>query len=179
MEIALTKTDTLGVAPHCGTAQILRNRIAADPDRGSDPMAALAAEILETKELLGPDASALPRLAWNSPGGRGGSMSSLDDCPQTAPQPSQERLACLGSGGCFASESAAGFDRNASLLCVGTRIRTAKLNDLDPVAWLTDVLERIVSGQTKQDELHALLPWKWKTNISSQAISSAWTSNPT
>jgi hypothetical protein len=33
----------------------------------------------------------------------------------------QERLACLGIGGCFASESPAGFNRNARLLCVGTR----------------------------------------------------------
>jgi transposase len=27
---------------------------------------------------------------------------------------------------------------------------------------LTDVLERIVSGQTKQNELPTLLPWNWK-----------------
>jgi len=48
-------------------------------------------------------------------------MPSLDDCPQTARQPLQERLLCLGIGGCFASESPAGFNRNARLLCVGTR----------------------------------------------------------
>ena len=30
-----------------------------------------------------------------------------------------------------------------------TLIQTAKLNGVDPLAWLTDVLERIVSGQTK------------------------------
>jgi hypothetical protein len=40
-------------------------------------------------------------------------------------------------------------------------IQTAKLNDIDPLAWLTDVLERIVSGRTKQNELHTLLPWNW------------------
>src|SRR6202012_1433331 len=28
---------------------------------------------------------------------------------------------CLGIGGCFASESPAGFNRNTRLLCVGTR----------------------------------------------------------
>jgi hypothetical protein len=27
------------------------------------------------------------------------------------------------------------------------------LNDVDPLAWLTDVLERIVSGRTKQNLL--------------------------
>jgi transposase len=53
---------------------------------------------------------------------------------------------------------------------VATLIQTAKLNKLDPLAWLTDVLERIVSGQTKRNELHTPLPWNWKpapTNISS------------
>ena len=44
---------------------------------------------------------------------------------------------------------------------VATLIQTAKLNLLDPLAWLTDVLERIVSGQTKRNELHTLLPWNW------------------
>jgi transposase len=28
--------------------------------------------------------------------------------------------------------------------------------------YLTDVLQRIVSGQTKSHELHALLPWNWR-----------------
>jgi hypothetical protein len=40
-------------------------------------------------------------------------------------------------------------------------IHTAKLNGVDPMAWLTDVLEPIVSGRTKAHELHALLPWTW------------------
>jgi transposase len=40
-------------------------------------------------------------------------------------------------------------------------IQTAKLNGVDPMAWLTDVLERIVSGQTKAHEMHTLLPWNW------------------
>ncbi len=29
------------------------------------------------------------------------------------------------------------------------------------MAWLTDVLERIVSGRTKAHEMHTLLPWTW------------------
>ena len=44
---------------------------------------------------------------------------------------------------------------------IATLIQTAKLNDVDPLAWLTDVLERIVSGRTKRHELHTLLPWNW------------------
>jgi hypothetical protein len=42
-----------------------------------------------------------------------------------------------------------------------TLIQTAKLNGVDPMAWLTDALERIVSGRTKASELHTLLPWAW------------------
>jgi transposase len=36
---------------------------------------------------------------------------------------------------------------------IATLIQSAKLNDVDPSAWLTDVLERIVSGRTKRHEL--------------------------
>jgi transposase len=43
-----------------------------------------------------------------------------------------------------------------------TLIQTAKLNGVDPMAWLTDVLERIVRGQTKSHELDSLLPWNWQ-----------------
>jgi transposase len=56
---------------------------------------------------------------------------------------------------------------------VATLIQTAKLNNLDPLAWLTDVLERIVSGRTKQNELHALLPWNWKVERQAPDLSSA------
>jgi transposase len=42
-----------------------------------------------------------------------------------------------------------------------TLIQTAKLNGIDPAAWLTDVLERVVSGRVKAPELHTLLPWTW------------------
>jgi transposase len=41
-------------------------------------------------------------------------------------------------------------------------LNTAKLNGLDPEAWLTDVLERMVSGRTTNDRLHELLAWNWK-----------------
>jgi hypothetical protein len=39
---------------------------------------------------------------------------------------------------------------------------SAKLNCIDPQEYLTDVLERIVSGRTKINQLHELLPWHWK-----------------
>ena len=47
-----------------------------------------------------------------------------------------------------------------------TLIQTAKLNGVEPMAWLTDVLARIVSGQTMAHQLHSLLPWCWQAQNS-------------
>lgn len=43
-----------------------------------------------------------------------------------------------------------------------TLIGTAKLNGVEPLAWLTDVLKRLVSGSTKSHQLEQLLPWNWR-----------------
>ena len=43
-----------------------------------------------------------------------------------------------------------------------TLIGTAKLNGVEPLAYLTDVLKRLVSGSTKSHELEQLLPWNWR-----------------
>ena len=45
---------------------------------------------------------------------------------------------------------------------VASLVATAKLNGVEPLAWLTDVLERMASGRTKANELERLLPWAWK-----------------
>jgi hypothetical protein len=41
-------------------------------------------------------------------------------------------------------------------------IQSCKLNGIEPLSYLTDVLQRIVSGQTKNHDLHTLLPWNWR-----------------
>jgi IS66 C-terminal element len=43
-----------------------------------------------------------------------------------------------------------------------TLIQTCKLSSVDPLAWLIDVLQRIIWGRTKSQKLHTLLPWKWR-----------------
>jgi hypothetical protein len=43
-----------------------------------------------------------------------------------------------------------------------TLITSTKLNGVEPLAWLTDVLERLVSCRTKQHEIDQLLPWNWR-----------------
>jgi transposase len=55
----------------------------------------------------------------------------------------------------------AGSDRGGERAAVMlTLIRTARLNDVDPQAWLADVLARI--NDHKITDLAALLPWNWR-----------------
>src|SRR3954453_16907701 len=53
---------------------------------------------------------------------------------------------------------------------VASLVPTAKLNGFEPLAWLTDVLERMVSGRTKAHELERLLPWTWKAARPAAAV---------
>jgi len=58
----------------------------------------------------------------------------------------------------------AGSDRGGQRAAVMfTLIHTAKLNDVDPQAWLADVLARIADH--KITDLAALLPWNWRHAI--------------
>ena len=55
----------------------------------------------------------------------------------------------------------AGSDRgDARAAVMYTLIGTAKLNGVDPQAWLADVLDRI--AEMPQTRLPELLPWHWK-----------------
>jgi transposase len=53
---------------------------------------------------------------------------------------------------------------------VASLVATAKLNGVEPLAWLTDVLERMVSGRTKTHELARLLPWAWQAERLAAAV---------
>ena len=65
----------------------------------------------------------------------------------------------------------AGSDGGAeSWAILASLIQTAKLNDVEPFAYLRDVLERIVSGKTRANELSSLLPWAWKASQAQAAI---------
>jgi transposase len=49
-----------------------------------------------------------------------------------------------------------------------TLIETAKLNDIDPQAWLADVLARLPDHPAKR--IAELLPWNWRAqNIAAKA----------
>jgi transposase len=56
----------------------------------------------------------------------------------------------------------AGSDRGGQrAAAIYTLIQTAKLNDVDPQAWLADVLARLQDHPAKR--LNELLPWNWKS----------------
>ena len=58
-----------------------------------------------------------------------------------------------------------GSDRGGARAAIMyTLIGTAKLNDVDPQAWLADVLERI--AEHPSNRLHELLPWHWTASPS-------------
>jgi transposase len=70
-----------------------------------------------------------------------------------------ERLVALGRKNSLFAGSDGGARHWA---IVASLVATAKLNGVEPLAWLTDVLERVVSGRTKSSQLDMLLPWSWK-----------------
>jgi len=45
---------------------------------------------------------------------------------------------------------------------IATLLQTAKMNDVDPNAWLTQTLERIAQGWPIS-QIDALIPWNFKT----------------
>jgi hypothetical protein len=83
----------------------------------------------------------------------------------------------LGSHGFETSETrhyAPGSDGGARHWAIAmTLIQTAKLDGVNPMAYLADNLERIISGRTKQNGLHSPLPWNWTATTSATITSQA------
>ena len=44
---------------------------------------------------------------------------------------------------------------------IASLVNTCKPNGVDPEIWLADVLERVISGRVKANEMESLLPWNW------------------
>jgi transposase len=57
----------------------------------------------------------------------------------------------------FAGDQAGGH----TWAIVQSLAQTCKLNGVEPLSYLTDVLERITSDEAKTSDLQALLPWNW------------------
>jgi hypothetical protein len=69
-----------------------------------------------------------------------------------------ERVMVLGRKNYLFCGSDAGGRRAA---CIYTILETAKMNDVNPHAYLTDILAQI--GDHPINKIDALLPWRWKT----------------
>ncbi len=61
--------------------------------------------------------------------------------------------------------------RNWAILA--SLLNTCRLNGVDPLTWLTDVLERIVSGRTRNHQLYELLPWTWQAARTAEPLRAA------
>lgn len=68
------------------------------------------------------------------------------------------RPVVMGHSNWLFAGSAATGERAARIMSL---LETAKMNGLDPHAWLTDVLQRLPGWL--EEELYALLPLKWFT----------------
>ena len=71
----------------------------------------------------------------------------------------------LGRKSWLFAGSERGADRAAAM---ATLIMTAKLNDVDPQAWLADVLARI--ADIPQTRLPELLPWHWAAEMEHRKV---------
>ena len=67
----------------------------------------------------------------------------------------------------FAGSDAGGYRAAA----VYTLIETCKMNDVDPQAWLADVLARLPDHPA--NKVADLLPWNWKANQQPKAAVAA------
>ena len=88
----------------------------------------------------------------------------MDDTGSGLPIPARhgqnERATALGRKSWLFAGSERGADRAAAM---ATLIMTAKFNDVDPLAWLADVLARIAEHPVQR--LDELLPWNWRSAI--------------
>lgn len=70
---------------------------------------------------------------------------------------------------CMSNNAAARSDEGGRrAAAIYTLIATAKLNNIDPQAWLADMLARLPDHPAKR--IHELLPWNWPAkNVAAEA----------
>ena len=99
-------------------------------------------------------------LGWRS---RASSTTAASACPTMRPSGSSVPIAMGRKNWTFAGSDAGG--RRAA--AIYTLIQTAKLNDVDPQAWLADILARLQDHPAKR--IDELLPWNWKRERAQKA----------
>jgi len=109
---------------------------------------------------LSPPARAPPRFFefYSSPRRSGIRTRAAPNGPRLLARYGQnEREIALGRENYLFAGSDAGGHRAATLY---TLTETARLNDIDPEAWLTDVIARVADHPINR--IDELLPWKWR-----------------
>jgi hypothetical protein len=76
-----------------------------------------------------------------------------------------ERVVALGRRNWLFAGSEAGGRRGALLYSL---LGTARLNGIEPLAYLTDILERMPRARMK--DLEAMLPWNWQPAVATSNI---------
>ena len=156
---AVKRIDALFDIERAINGETAERRLAMRHERGAPLVAELEAWMRTERALLSRHAAVAKAMdymlkRW------GGFARFLDDgriCTTNNAAERALRPLCLGRRSWLFAGSDRGGVRAAVMY---TLIGTAKLNDVDPQAWLADVLDRI--ADLPQTRLHELLPWNWK-----------------
>jgi len=127
--------------------------------------------VLLASDQGGGELRAIRPLAALDLGPRQGAAARDEDARDHHDQHQQSALAhdpahnlALGRKSWLLAGSDRGGERAAVMYML---IQTARLNNVDPQAWLADVLTRINDHNIQK--LDALLPWNWKTAVAKLA----------
>jgi transposase len=124
-------------------------------------MAALKARLMEVRSEISGQSSLAKAIAYTL-GHWDGLIAFLDDgridVDTNAVERSMRPIGLGRKNALFAGSAAGGRD----WAILASLLNSAKLNDIDPFSYMADVLERIVSGAVKVNDLDRLLPWAWR-----------------
>ena len=94
----------------------------------------------------------------------------MDDTGSGLPTPARhgqnERAMALNRKNALFAGSDGGAEHWAT---IASLIETCKLNDVDPLMYLTDVLTRIVNGHPNS-QIDDLLPWAYRVTQATRAV---------
>ena len=124
-------------------------------------MAALKARLMEVRAEISGQSSLAKAIAYTL-GHWDGLIAFLDDgridVDTNAVERSMRPIGLGRKNALFAGSAAGGRD----WAILASLLNSAKLNDIDPFSYMADVLERIVSGAVKVNDIDRLLPWAWR-----------------
>lgn len=142
-----------------GTTAETRRRVRQAESRPI--MEALKARLLEVRAEISGQSSLAKAIAYTL-GHWDGLVAFLEDgridVDTNAVERSMRPIGLGRKNALFAGSAAGGRD----WAILASLLNSAKLNALDPFAYMADILERIVSGAVKVNDLDRLLPWVWK-----------------